>query len=107
MKIGGKVNTGSKVDAVLPLFSNRPMALLPQVLMWAEYVTSTAVFNNFLRIMTKQLLKIEMLSAYESDAREGRHGPYPAMCFSKKYKREMELKWSNVPLKSHRPRFEF
>lgn len=86
MKIGGKENTGREMEAVLPSFSDRPMALLPQVLVWVEYGTAIAVSNNLRRIMTKQLLKIEMLSASESNAQEGHHGPYPAMCFSKKIK---------------------
>lgn len=42
MKIAGKVNIGHKKD-VLHLFSSKPMAPLPQVLVWAEYVTSIAV----------------------------------------------------------------
>lgn len=90
----GKVNTQHS-------FNNKPMASLPQELVWEEYTVSIAVFkitkNNY-----KQLLKTEVDPAYKW-VMPGR--VVMSLTQPKKRKREVVLQWSTVALKSDRLRF--
>lgn len=40
----GKVNIGPKKDITLHRFNNKPMASLPQEVVWEEYIISIAAF---------------------------------------------------------------
>lgn len=50
-EIAGKVNIGHEEDVMVHSFSNKPVALLPQELVWAGYIISIAMYKNLLGII--------------------------------------------------------
>lgn len=53
LQISGKVNSGYKREIVVNSFSNKPMPLLPQKLLWAQHIIHFTVFNKLLEIIIK------------------------------------------------------
>lgn len=105
-EIAGKVNLGHEKDVVVHLFSDKPMAWLPLECVWAEYMLSIAVFNYLLKIIinnSRKLRGIQPVGVMPAKAVMGLTQPN----VSQRNKREIEVKWSHVALKSDRPALKF